>query len=61
VVTGKALLRKAAKRTVLGLWSAIGELPTAFNPVECRNYFAAAGYDADLWDSTLDQGISPTL
>ena len=43
----KALLRKAAKRTVEGLWSSIGELLTAFKPTECRNYFAAAGYNAD--------------
>jgi transposase len=43
----KTLLRKAAKRTVESLWSAIGELLTAFNPAECRNYFAAAGYDAN--------------
>jgi transposase len=43
----KPLLRKAANRTVEGLWSSIGELLTAFKPAECRNYFAAAGYDAD--------------
>jgi transposase len=43
----KALLRKAAKRTVERLWSAIGELLSAFKPDESRNYFAAAGYDAD--------------
>jgi transposase len=43
----KALLRKAAKRTVHGLWTAIGQLLPAFTPPECRNYFAAAGYDAD--------------
>ena len=43
----KALLRKAAKRTVEGLWTAIGEMLPAFKPAECRNYFAAAGYDAD--------------
>ena len=43
----KALLRKAAKRTVEGLWSSIGELLTAFKPTECRNDFAAAGYNAD--------------
>jgi transposase len=42
----KALLRKAAKRTVEGLWSSIGELLTAFKPTECRNDFAAAGYNA---------------
>ncbi len=43
----KALLQKAAKRTVEGLWTAIGEFLPAFKPAECRNYFAAAGYDAD--------------
>ncbi len=43
----KALLRKAAMRTVEGLWSSIGELLTAFKPAECRNYLAAAGYDSD--------------
>ena len=42
----KALLRKAAERTVEGLWTAIGSLLDAFTPVECTNYFQAAGYDA---------------
>ena len=42
----KALLRKAAERTIDGLWSRIGELLPAFTPAECANYFAAAGYDA---------------
>ena len=42
----KALLRKAAERTVEGLWRAIGELIDLFAPQECRNLFAAAGYDA---------------
>jgi transposase len=42
----KALLRKAAERTVNGLWSAIGCLLDAFTPDECANYLAAAGYDA---------------
>ena len=42
----KALLRKAAERTVDGLWAAIGRLLDAFTPAECANYFAAAGYDA---------------
>ena len=41
----KALLRKAAKRTVDGLWKAIGSILDTFAPHECRNYFAAAGYD----------------
>ena len=40
----KALLRKAAARTVTGLWTAIGTLLDRFTPQECRNYFAAAGY-----------------
>ena len=41
----KALLRKAAERTIDGLWSAIGKIIDTFNPTECANYFAAAGYD----------------
>ena len=43
----KALLRKAAERTVEGLWTAIGKLIDLFTPKECRNFFAAAGYDAN--------------
>jgi len=43
----KALLRKAAKRTVEGVWSAIGRLVDLFTPNECANYFAACGYDPD--------------
>ena len=43
----KALLRKAAERTVEGLWTAIGQLIDLFTPKECQNFFAAAGYDAD--------------
>ena len=43
----KALLRKAAARTVTGLWDIIGELVDCFTPQECANYFAACGYDAD--------------
>jgi transposase len=43
----KALLRKAAERTLDGLWSKIGSLIQFVTPNECRNYFAAAGYDAD--------------
>ena len=42
----KALLRKAAERTVDGLWNAIGRIVDLFTPKECANYFAAAGYDA---------------
>jgi transposase len=42
----KALLRKAAERTVDDVWRRIGLLIDAFTPKECANYFAAAGYDA---------------
>lgn len=42
----KAHLRKAAERSVDGLWKAIGRIIDLFTPDECRNYFAAAGYDA---------------
>ncbi|MGH7113828.1 MAG: IS630 family transposase, partial [Stellaceae bacterium] len=40
----KALLRRAAKRTVEGLWNEIGKLLGCFSPAECKNYFANAGY-----------------
>ena len=43
----KAMLRKAAARTVEGLWNNIGRIIDAFSPIECTNYFAAAGYDAE--------------
>jgi transposase len=43
----KALLRKAAERTIEGLWRLIGDLIETFSPQECANYFSAAGYDPD--------------
>jgi len=43
----KALLRKAAERTVDRLWTVVGNLLDAFTPAECANYFAAAGYDPE--------------
>ena len=42
----KALLRKAAARSVDQLWAAIAAAIDTFTPQECANYFAAAGYDA---------------
>jgi transposase len=42
----KALLRKAAERTIKGLWTAIGRLIDALTTNECANFFTAAGYDA---------------
>jgi transposase len=43
----KAMLRKAAERTVSGLWDLIGKLVDIFNPDECANYFISCGYDPD--------------
>ncbi|MGI9436749.1 MAG: transposase, partial [Geminicoccaceae bacterium] len=40
----KALLRKAAERTVDGLWQAIGNILNQFTPKECQNYREMAGY-----------------
>lgn len=40
----KALLRKAAERSVDGLWNRIATLLDAFTPNECANYFRNAGY-----------------
>jgi transposase len=40
----KALLRKAAERSVEALWNRIAELLSAFTPDECANYFRNAGY-----------------
>ncbi len=43
----KAILRKAAARTVPDLWDVIAAALDAFTPSECQNYFAAAGYDCN--------------
>jgi transposase len=40
----KALLRRAAMRTVDALWEHIGSLLDVFSPEECRNYFTSSGY-----------------
>ena len=40
----KALLRKAAERSVDDLWNRIAALLEAFTPTECANYFRNAGY-----------------
>lgn len=40
----KALLRKAAERSVDALWNRIGQILGAFSPTECANYFRNAGY-----------------
>lgn len=43
----KALLRKAAARTIDQLCRSIGRALDAFTPDECRNYFTAAGYEPE--------------
>ena len=43
----KALLRKAAERTRDALWSAVAVAIEAFTPLECANYFTAAGYEPE--------------
>src|SRR3954465_10967105 len=40
----KALLRKAAERTVETLWQAIGPIADLFSPPEFRTFFNNAGY-----------------
>jgi transposase len=42
----KALLRKAAERSIEALWDRIGKLLDAFSPEECANYFRHDGYGA---------------
>ena len=42
----KALLRAAEARSIPDLWRAIADALKRFTPTECRNYLAAAGYDA---------------
>lgn len=43
----KALLRKAAERTVDALWAAIGRIVDLVTPQQAANFFSAAGYAPD--------------
>ena len=43
----KGFLKKTAARTKDELWEAIAQAIETFTPTECRNYFAAAGYDLE--------------
>ena len=43
----KALLRKAAARTIDTLWNAIRDTLPAFTADECANYFTATGYEPE--------------
>ena len=40
----KALLKKAAARTIDDLWTAIAQALPQLTPNDCANYFTAAGY-----------------
>ena len=40
----KALLRRAAKRSITDLWKQIGQLLDEFSAQECRNYLRNSGY-----------------
>jgi len=42
----KALLRKAAERSIEGLWNRIGTALGEFTPLECAAYLRHAGYGA---------------
>lgn len=43
----KAILRKAAARTIDDLWDAIRDALPRLTPDECRSYFTAAGYEPE--------------
>ncbi len=43
----KALLRKAAARTIDDLWTAIANAIELFTPAECANFFVNSGYDPE--------------
>ena len=43
----KAILRKAAARTIDHLWTVIGNALPTFSPRECAAYFTAAGYEPE--------------
>ena len=43
----KAILRKAAARSIDELWQVIAEALDKFSVHDCRNYFAAAGYEPE--------------
>jgi transposase len=43
----KAILRRAAARTIPELWNTIGDALPQFSPAECANYFTACGYEPD--------------
>lgn len=40
----KHLIRKAEPRTLEDAWRKVGDLLSAFSPIECKNYLANSGY-----------------
>jgi transposase len=43
----KALLRKRAARSFGAITKALGDIISLFSVAECRNFFKAAGYEAE--------------
>lgn len=43
----KAHPRARAERSIDALWNTVGDIVELFEPQECANYFAAAGYDPE--------------
>ena len=43
----KAHLRKAAERSVDGLWAALARIADLITPNECANFFSNAGYEPE--------------
>jgi transposase len=43
----KAIMRKAAARSIENLWDVISDALPQFTPQDCANYFTAAGYEPD--------------
>ena len=43
----KAILRRAAARTIPQLWDAIRDALPQFTPGECANYFTTCGYEPE--------------
>ncbi len=43
----KTFLKKTAARSIDDLWDAIAIGIDTFTPIQCQNYFAAAGYDRE--------------
>jgi len=43
----KAHLRKAAERSVDGLWTALARIADLITPSECANFFSNAGYEPE--------------